>query len=199
MFYNIYLIVLGHKGNKKESGMGSGAPKINYPKSINISLGLSMAPRLRCPKISQYGNHPHCATSKVHNIARCFKLILLVFWSICHLLGGTLSNSMFWHTSLTVQPLRERGGDTLPFLLPFSRPALGSDIVDPTTVRPESSAALATADAKSASARNDPSELESADDRFDPQLSELSVTDAQEATRDPKAWDREVMYNSCLK
>ncbi len=83
-------------------------------------------------------------------------------------------------------------------MLPFSRPAFGSDIVDPTTVRPESSAALATAEAKSASARNDPSELDSADDRLDPQLSELSVTDAHEATREPRAFDRKRYVQSAF-
>ena len=64
------------------------------------------------------------------------------------------------------------------------RPAFGSEMVDPTTVKPDSSAAFATAEAKSASAKNEPSELLSADERLLPQL-ELSVTLAHEATIEP--------------
>ena len=86
-------------------------------------------------------------------------------------------------------------GDTLPFLLPFSlssplRPAFGSDIVDPTTVNPDSSAAFATADAKSASAKNEPSELLSADERLLPQL-ELSVTLAHVPIIEPEIFQKE--------
>ena len=89
-------------------------------------------------------------------------------------------------------------GDTLPFLLPFSlsspvRPAFGSEIVDPTTVSPDSSAAFATAEAKSASARNEPSELLSADERLLPQL-ELSVTLAQVPIIEPEEF---IQYCQC--
>ncbi len=68
----------------------------------------------------------------------------------------------------------------------LSRPALGSITVDPTTVSPDNSAALATADAKSASAKNEPSLELSPLLRFELQLvSELSVTLAHEATIEP--------------
>ena len=89
-------------------------------------------------------------------------------------------------------------GDTLPFLLPFSlsspfRPAFGSEIVDPTTVSPDSSAAFATAEAKSASARKEPSELLSADERLLPQL-ELSVTLAHVPIIEPEKF---IQYWQC--
>ena len=63
--------------------------------------------------------------------------------------------------------------------------ACGSDTVEPTTVRPDSSAALATALAKSASAKNEPSDEERPDDRALLPQELLSVTDAQEASIEP--------------
>lgn len=64
-------------------------------------------------------------------------------------------------------------------------PALGSDTVEPTTVKPDNSAALATALAKSASVRKEPS-LEHALERTLLQLVLLlSVTLAQVASIEP--------------
>ena len=79
----------------------------------------------------------------------------------------------------------------------FSLPALGSMTVDPTTVRPDSSAALATALAKSASAKNEPS-LESAPLAWtELQLeSLLSVTLAQDANMEPGRGITNARYQS---